>query len=189
MGKNRFRFLLSMMRFDDRATRAVRRFNDKLAAFCKIWNMFVEICKLMYLIGIAVYIDKQLLPFQGRCAFRQYMPEKPSKYGIKIWMMCDCATKYMMNAKVYLGKENNEVARKLASDVVCTLVQPISGQQGGRNVTTDNFFTSVDLSNRLKDRCLTLVGTMKQNKKEIPTEFKPVRQRPEYSSLLDLLWN
>jgi len=45
--------------------------------------------------------------------------------------MCDCATKYMMNAKVYLGKENNEVARGLASDVVCTLVQPISGQDRG----------------------------------------------------------
>ena len=65
----------------------------------------------------------------------------------------------------------------------CTLVQPISGQQGGRNVTTDNFFTSVDLSNRLKYRTLTLVGTMKQNKKEIPTEFKPAGQRREYSSL------
>ena len=43
-------------------------------------------------------------------------------------MMCDCTTKYMMNAKVYLGKENNEVAGRLASDVVCTLAQPISGQ-------------------------------------------------------------
>ena len=89
----------------------------------------------------------------------------------------------MMNAKVYLGKENNEVARESASDVVCTLVQPISGQQGGRNMTTDNFFTSVHLFKRLKDRSLTLVGTMKQNKKEIPTEFKPARERPEYSSL------
>ena len=128
-----------MTRFDNKATRAVRCLNDKLAAFRKIWNMFVEICKSMYLVGTAVCIDEQLLPFRGRCAFRQYMPKKPSKYGIKIWMMCDCATKYMMNSKVYLGRENNEVARGLASDVVCTLVQPISGQQGGRNVTTDNF--------------------------------------------------
>ena len=145
--------------------------------------MFVEICKSMYLVGTAVCMNKQLLPFRGRSAFRQYMPKKPSKYGIKIWMMCNCATKYMMNAKVYFGKENNEVARELASDVVCMLAQPISGHQGGQNVTTDNFFTSVDLSNRLKDRSLTLVGTMQQNKKEIPTEFKPARQRPEYSSL------
>jgi len=54
-----------------------------------------------------------------------------------IWTMCDCATKYRKNPKVYLGKENNEVARGLASDVVCTLVQPVSGQdRSGRNVTS-----------------------------------------------------
>jgi len=72
----------------------------------------------------------------------------------------------MMNAEVYLGKENNEFARGLTSDVVCTLVQPISGQdRGGQNVTTDNFFTSVELTNQLKNKKLTLVVTMKQNKR------------------------
>jgi len=86
----------------------------------------------------------------------------------------------MMNAKVYLGKENNEVARGLTSDVICALVQPISGQdRGGRNVTTDNFFTSVDLANQLKNKKFTLVGIMKQNKREIPQEFKPAMQRDE----------
>ena len=90
----------------------------------------------------------------------------------------------MTNAKVYLGKENNEVARELTSDVICALVQPISGQdRGGRNVTTDNFFTSVDLANQLKSKKLTLVGTMKQNKGEISQEFKPARQRDENSPI------
>jgi hypothetical protein len=92
----------------------------------------------------------------------------------------------MMNAKVYLGKESDEVARGFTSDVVCTLVQPISGQdRGGRNVITDNFFTSVDLANQLKNKKLTLVGTVKQNKREIPQEFKPARQRDENSSIFD----
>jgi hypothetical protein len=96
--------------------------------------------------------------------------------------MCDCATKYMTNAKIYMGKENNEVARGLASDVVCKLAQPISGQdRGGRNVTTNNFFTSFDLANQQKNKKLTLVGTLKQNKREIPQEFKPARQRDENS--------
>jgi hypothetical protein len=65
------------------------------------------------------------------------------------------------------------------------LVQPISGHDGGgRNVTTDNFFTSVDLANQLKKK--TLVGKMKQNKREIPQEFKPARQRDEKSSICGL---
>jgi hypothetical protein len=47
-----------------------------------------------------------------------------------------------------------------------TLFQPISGQdRGGRNVTTDNFFTYVDLAHQLKNKKLTLVGTMKQTKR------------------------
>ena len=89
----------------------------------------------------------------------------------------------MKNVKVYLGKENNEAARGLASDVVCTLVQPISRQdRGGRNITTFIFFTSVDLANQLKNKKLTLVGTMMQKRREISQEFKPARQRDENSS-------
>jgi len=94
--------------------------------------------------------------------------------------MCGCATKYMMNAKFYMGKENNKVAHGLASDVVSTLVEPVSDQdRGGRNLTRDNFFTSVGLENQVKNTKLTLVGTMKQNKREIPQEFKPASQRDE----------
>jgi len=159
-----------------------------MAAFREIWDKFIGLCKSLYLVGSAVCINEQLLLFRGTCGFQQYMPKKPSKYGIKIWMMCDCATKYMMNAKVYLGKENNKVACGLASDVVCTLIQPVSGQdRGGRNVTTDNFFMPVDLANQLKNKKLTLVGTVKQNKGEIPQRFKPARQRDENSSVFGFI--
>jgi hypothetical protein len=86
---------------------------EKMVAFREIWDMFIGLCKSLHLVGSAVCIDEQLPPFRGRRGFRQYMPKKPSKYGIKIWMIRDCATKYTLNAKVYLGKENNEVARGL----------------------------------------------------------------------------
>jgi hypothetical protein len=118
LAKNRLWFLLSMIRLDDKATRTERRLKDKMAAFREIWDMFIGLCKSLYWVGSAVCIDYQLLPFRGRCGFRQYMPKNPRKYGIKILMMCDCAPKYKMNAKVYMGKENNYVSRGLASDVV-----------------------------------------------------------------------
>ena len=85
MEKNCLRFLLSIMRFDDKATRAKRHLNYKLAAFHKIWDIYVETRNSMYLVGGSICIDKLLqLSFRGRYAFRQYIPEKPSKYAIKI---------------------------------------------------------------------------------------------------------
>ena len=69
MEKNRLQFLLSMMRFDDKATRAKRRFNDKLRLFRKVWDVFVETCNSMYLVGGSFCIDEQLLPFRGKYSF------------------------------------------------------------------------------------------------------------------------
>jgi len=81
------RLLLSVIRFDDRATRTERRLEDKMAAFRENWDKFIGLCKSLYLVGSAVYVIEQLLSFRGRSGFRQCMPTKPSKYGIKIWMM------------------------------------------------------------------------------------------------------
>ena len=131
MAKNRFWFLLSVIRFDNNATRTERRLEDKMATFRESWDMVIGSCKSLYLVGSAVCTDEQLLPFRGRCGCRQYMPKKPSKYRIKIWTMCDCDTKYLMNVNGYLDRENNEVAHGLSSDVIWTLVQPISGQDRG----------------------------------------------------------
>jgi hypothetical protein len=45
MAKNRLRFLLSVIRFDDKAPRTERRLEDKTAAFREMWDMFIGLCK------------------------------------------------------------------------------------------------------------------------------------------------
>ena len=37
-------------------------------------------------------VDKQLVCFRGRCPFRQHIPSKPGKYGIKVWAICEANT-------------------------------------------------------------------------------------------------
>ncbi|CAG4952254.1 unnamed protein product [Colias eurytheme] len=59
-------------------------------------------CRINYIPGSHVTVDEQLLGFRGRCPFRMYIPNKPSKYGIKIPMICDSSTKYMFDAIPYL---------------------------------------------------------------------------------------
>jgi len=136
----------------------------------------------MYSLSESVTIDEMLRSFRGRCGFVQYMLKKPAKYGIKIFMLCDSANKYMSNAVIYSGKDpSGSITKNISSNIVLELSEIIKNT--GRNITTDNWFTSVKLAEELLQRKLTLVGTIKKNKPEIPVEFKESPKREVYSSL------
>lgn len=99
-----FKLLNSTMRFDDRMTRPARYMHDKLAAFRTIWEKWTHRLPLLFNPGQDVCVDEKLVPFKGRCRFRQYMPSKPAKYGIKIWVTCDVTTSYAWKLQIYTGK-------------------------------------------------------------------------------------
>ena len=46
-----------------------------------------------------------MIGFRGRLSFRQYMPAKPTKYGIKVWMVADSGNGYVLNFDVYLVRK------------------------------------------------------------------------------------
>ncbi|KAJ8909642.1 hypothetical protein NQ315_015334 [Exocentrus adspersus] len=112
-----------------------------------------------------VTIDEQLLGFRGRCPFRMYIPNKLSKYGIKIVLVCDVSSKYMFDAMPYLGKSTNT-------------------NGSSRNITMDNWFTSIKLADDLlaPPYNLTMVGTIRKNKRDIPPEMLATKNRDPGSS-------
>ena len=61
------------------------------------------------------------------------------------------------------------------------LAAPYKGS--GRNITMDNFFTTLPLSNFLLSWSLTTVSTLRKNKKYIPAEMVPSKIRKEYSTV------
>lgn len=171
MSKERFRFLLNCLRFDDRETRNTRRQQSKFAPIEDIWDIFISQCKANYKAGSYCTIDEQLVGFLGRCPFRMYTHNKPNKYGIKIVMVCDTATKYMVDAEVYLGKNVQTHGKPLAEYYVLKLVESIKGVN--RSLTMDNWFTSVPLAKKLlgQDYKITILGTIRKNKRELPSDF------------------
>ncbi|CAK1582588.1 unnamed protein product [Parnassius mnemosyne] len=107
-----------------------------------------------------------LVAFRGRCSFKMYMPKKPNKYGLKIMCMTDAKNGYLVDAYIYLGKDSDSQGLPIEyqrlnkpTQAVLRLVASIEGTH--RNVTTDNWFTSVELMNILMQKQLTLVGTLK----------------------------
>ena len=103
-GVNRFENIRRNLRFDDKRTRVERLKQDKLAAF-SYWGLFIENCKTQFSLGAYTTIDEQLVPFIGRCPFLQYMPNKPAKYGIKIFWLCDASLTYASNARICVGRQ------------------------------------------------------------------------------------
>ena len=55
-----------------------RNMEDKLAAFRQMWEQFIDNCRKHYAVGAFVTVDELVIPFRGRCSFRQYMPSKPT---------------------------------------------------------------------------------------------------------------
>ncbi|GFR07184.1 DDE_Tnp_1_7 domain-containing protein [Trichonephila clavata] len=138
MNCNRFLFLLSAIRFDDKNTRKERQLTDKLAAIRFTLDRFVENCKNNYSLGEYATIDEMLIPFRGRCSFIQYIPNKPAKYGLKVFVLCDSKTFYVRNLEVYCGQQPEGPYRKsnTPDNITHRLMQPWKGKN--RNLTCDN---------------------------------------------------
>ncbi|XP_026017116.1 piggyBac transposable element-derived protein 4-like [Astatotilapia calliptera] len=181
-----FRAYSSALRFDDRETRRAGRGEgegegdscyDKLAPIRAVWDEWCARLPAMYRPGPEVTVDERLVPFRGRCPFRQYMPSKPARYGIKIWVACDARSSYAWKMQVYTGKPDKRgpPEKHLATRVVVDLTE---GLTPGRNVTCDNFFTSRELADRLyRERGHTVLGTLRSNRPEIPRELRCVKGR------------
>lgn len=182
MARDRFTTLTRCIRFDDAASRRQRRNTDKLSPIRELMEMRVESLQSCYTPYENVTVDEQLVTFRGRCPFKQYIPSKPGKYGINIWVMCDSTTHYVCNLQVYTGRAPDQPRDvNQGQRVVLDLVQSIA--RSGRNVTCDNFFTSLSLARRLESMQLTLLGTIRSHRRELPLELSKATGRVQHSSL------
>lgn len=182
MNIRRFKELLRYLRFDDFNTRQIRLVNDKLASIREVWRQFIFRLHSVYIPSWKLTIDEQLLVTRGRCAFRQYIPSKPGKYGIKIYWLCDSLNSFPLNGEVYVGKQPGHIGiENSPTELVMRLSQP--WLNSGRNITGDNFFTSSELTERLLNNRTTYVGTIRKNKRDIPNELFASRSRTVESSI------
>ena len=123
-----------------------------------------------------------LPPFRGKSSFCQYIPTKPSKYGIKIIPLVDLKNFNTANLKIYVGMQPDGPYQvdNSATSVVKRLCAPIKGTGG--NITGDNWFTSYELVNDLMKDKLTYVETVRKNKWQLPPSFASACGREKFTS-------
>ena len=180
MGRDSFQNILCFIRTDDHETRQQRRASDKLASIREVWEIFTKNCQKCLVPESQMCVDEQLVGFRGRCPFRVYMKSKPDRHGIKIWANCENPSGYVWNSQVYTGQISSAPEKKQGKRVVLDLVKDL-GQ--GYGVTCDNFFTSLELAQELAKQNKTLLGTIRQIRKEVPGIMLPSKSRELNSSL------
>ena len=94
--------------------------------------------------------------FTSRSSMKQYIKNKPIKWGFKYCSRCDSQTGYVYQLELYQGwKEKGEL--NLGSSVVLGLCQVLKDTY--RHMFFDNFFNSPTLIKELHDNELYGLGT------------------------------
>ena len=114
--------------------------------------------------------DEAMIKFQGRSSLKQYMPMKPIKRGIKVWILGDSTNGYFSHMDIHTGRKGNEVEKGLGANVVKELTNDFQGRW--HNVFFDNFFTSRALLCDLEEVKIYGIGTARTNRRHFPEDLK-----------------
>jgi hypothetical protein len=79
--------------------------------------------------------------FKGRVIFKQFIPSKSKRFGIKIYKLSD-ATGYTYDMRVYLGKDAHTATKEMTAThaTVRNLTRRVEGV--GHKLFMDNLFSS-----------------------------------------------
>ena len=121
-----------------------------------------------------VSIDESLMLWKGRLSWKQYIPSKRARYGIKSYEICESSSGYIWDFFVYTGKNtvynsayDNEGS--VGAKAILTLAHNLLDK--GYCISMDNFFTSTGLFDLLCTRNTDAVGTVRANSKGLPKEL------------------
>lgn len=163
MSRNRFEVLLRMLHFSNNEEANVA---DRLNKIRPLLNSLNSNFEKYYTPNESICIDESMIPFRGRVVFRQFNKQKRHKYGIKIFKLCTIPG-YTYKLEIYAGKHFDTV-NTTPTNIVMKLCQPLFYR--GHTLFTDNWYTSVDLAEKLLEYDTHLVGTIRKSRRNIPKE-------------------
>ena len=138
--------------------------HDKIFLVWPIFTIVADKCLEAYLPHKECSVDEAMIAFRGRLGFRQYMPAKLMKYGIKVWVHTDSRSGFVKEFDVYVGKppgKEHEIG--LVKKVVLKLTRNLNGKN--HHVF---YFNSFELQEELLARRLFGCGTVRGNSKYLP---------------------
>ena len=162
MSRNRFEKIKKYAHYADNTKL------DKADKFAKLRPFFNKL-NIAYLSLIQQHLQKDLsiaeamATYYGRHSAKQYIQNKPIKYGYKFWCLCDLLG-YLIQFEPYQGKQSLSTTLGVGASVVLRLISPLPPLSF--HLFGDRFFSSLKIVDILTEKGIGYTGTVKSNRLE-----------------------
>ena len=127
--------------------------NDKFSKVQPLLDKLNEQCLSNYLPEQTVSIDESMVPYFGRHVCKQFMKNKPVKFGYKLWVAAS-PLGHSIQFYPYMGKDDFfDPDLELGGSIVDKLTDSLTKHAGSNyHIIADNFFTSYQLLRSLREK-------------------------------------
>ena len=140
---------------------------DRIAKTRWLVDMFVKVSRDIHNLEREITVDECVIPYKGRyCFIRQFMPDKPVRFGIKVWFLASSKSRFVWQMEVYFGEGTRAGPHGLGYHVVERMVRGLENR--GHCLVIDNFFASVNLFHELMCKGIWATGTVRRTSKNLP---------------------
>ena len=171
MARDRFLSIWSFLHIVDEQDPQLDK-TDKIYKVRPLFNHLRMKFKKYYVPDKQLSLDEGMIPTKNKLSIRQYIKDKPIKWGIKTFLLCESKTGYICDAEIYTGKCDNPTNIEVlgaTGNVVRRLLQDY--QNKNYTVYTDRFYTSPRLYKYLATIGIHACGTVMTNRTGFPKDL------------------
>lgn len=135
-------------------------------------------CQELYVPERDIAVDETTISFKGHVSFKMYNPQKPTKWGLRIYVLAESLHGYICTFVPYYGKRTTEELDRpglpFTSRIVLTLCRELLEKSNGSgyHLFTDRFYTGYHLAMELLQLKIQTTGTVMRNRQGLPDELK-----------------
>ena len=100
--RDRFLSILKFLHFNDNQQ---QQGGDRLHKIKPILDSLRKKFKLCIKPYKNLCIDESMMVWKGRLNFKQYIPSKRHRFGVKLFVLCDCHTGFVLDFIIYTGQQ------------------------------------------------------------------------------------
>ncbi|KAM3842124.1 piggyBac transposable element-derived protein 4-like [Diretmus argenteus] len=176
MSRDRFRAILSNIHLSDpekdveNDAKKGTPHHDKLFRIKPLLDDIRDACKASYHPKKAPSVDERMVVTKAKTGMTQFMKDKPTRWGIKLFVLADAHNGYTIDFNVYYDKSHRPSSEHgLSYDAVMDLIKP-AYLGTGYHIYVNNFYTSPKLFLDLSSMRFGACGTYREYRKGCPRE-------------------